>query len=112
MSDVLINGGLWLTYLMIAAAALAAIAYPIIFLAKNPAKAKSSLMGIVILLAVTLVSYILASGDVMQFPGYEKFEMTSASTKRVGMGLILFYFLALGAVGAVLYAEIGKLFKK
>jgi hypothetical protein len=112
MSDVLINGGLWLTYLMIAAAAFAAIAYPIIFLAKNPAKAKSSLMGLAILLVVTLVSYVLASGDVMQFAGYEKFEMTTASTKRVGMGLILFYFLALGAVGAVLYAEVGKLFKK
>lgn len=112
MSEFLINGGLWLTYLMIAAAALAAIVYPIIFLSKNLAKAKSSLMGVAILLVVTLVSYLLASGDLMEFTGFEKFEMTSASTKRVGMGLILFYILALGAVGSVIYAEVGKLFKK
>jgi hypothetical protein len=112
MSDFLINGGLILTYLMIAGAALAAIVYPVIFLAKNPAKAKSSLIGVGILLVITLISYILASGEIMQFPGFEKFEMTSASTKRVGMGLILFYFLAFGAVGAVIYAEVGKMFKK
>ena len=35
MSD-LINAGLWLTYIMVAGGALAAIAFPVIFLAKNP----------------------------------------------------------------------------
>jgi 4-amino-4-deoxy-L-arabinose transferase-like glycosyltransferase len=112
MSDFLINGGLILTYLMIAAAALAAIVYPAIFLAKNPTKAKSSLLGVAILLVVAVISYVIASGEIMQFPGFEKFEMTSGSTKRVGMGLILFYFLAFGAVAAVIYAELGKIFKK
>lgn len=112
MSDFLINGGLILTYIMIATAAIAAIAYPLIFLAKNPAKAKSTLMAVAILLGVTLLSYFLASGEVLTFPGYEKFEMTSASTKRVGMGLFIFYILAFSAIGAVLYAELGKLFKK
>lgn len=46
------------------------------------------------------------------FPGYEKFEMTEASTKRVGMGLITFYILSFGAIAAVVYAELGKIFKK
>ena len=48
----------------------------------------------------------------MTFPGSEKFGMTEASTKRVGMGLITFYTLSIGAILAVLYAELGKLFKK
>jgi len=48
----------------------------------------------------------------MTFPGSEKFGMTEASTKRVGMGLIVFYILSLGAIAAVLFAELGKLFKK
>jgi hypothetical protein len=38
--------------------------------------------------------------------------MTEGSTKRVGMGLITFYILSIGAIVAVLYAELGKLFKK
>lgn len=110
--DILINIGLVLTYLMIAGAAIAAIAFPVMFLAKNPAKAKSTLLGVGVLLVITLISFLIASGDVMNFPGAEKFGMTEASTKRVGMGLIVFYILSFGAIGAVLYAELGKLFKK
>lgn len=110
--DIIINIGLILTYLMIAGAAIAAIAFPVMFLAKNPAKAKSTLLGVGVLLVITLISFLIASGDVMNFPGAEKFGMTEASTKRVGMGLIVFYILSFGAIGAVLYAELGKLFKK
>ena len=112
MSDFLINGGLILTYIMIAVAALAAIVYPLMFLAKNPSKGKNALMGIGGLLFITVISFVLASGDIMTFPGSEKFGMTEASTKRVGMGLIVFYILSLGAIAAVLFAELGKLFKK
>ena len=46
MSDFLINAGLWLTYIMVVGGALAAIAFPVIFLAKNPEKAKGALKGI------------------------------------------------------------------
>ena len=46
MSDFLVNAGLILTYLMIGIAALAALVYPIMFLAKNPSKSKNALMGI------------------------------------------------------------------
>ena len=112
MSDILINAGLWLTYIMVAGGALAAIVFPVIFLAKNPEKAKGALKGIGGLIAVVVISYFLASSDIMEFPGSEKFGMTESSSKRVGMGLITFYFLALGAVAAVLYAELGKVFKK
>ena len=112
MSDFLINTGLWLTYIMVAGGALAAIAFPVIFLTKNPEKAKGSLKAIGGLIVIVFLSYILASGEIMEFPGSEKFSMTESSTKRVGMGLIAFYFLALGAVAAVLYAELGNLFKK
>lgn len=112
MSDFLINAGLWLTYIMIAGGALAAIAFPVMFLVKNPEKAKGALKGIVGLIVVFVISYIIASGQIMEFPGSEKFGMTESSTKRVGMGLIAFYFLALGAVAAVLYSELGKVFKK
>ena len=112
MSDFLINAGLILTYIMIGVAALAAVIYPLMFLAKNPSKGKTALMGVGGLLLIAVVSFIIASGDLMTFPGSEKFGMTEASTKRVGMGLITFYILSIGAILAVLYAELGKLFKK
>ena len=43
MSDFLINAGLWLTYIMVAGGALAAIVFPVMFLTKNPEKAKEHL---------------------------------------------------------------------
>jgi hypothetical protein len=112
MSGFLINAGLILTYIMIGVAALAAILYPLMFLVKNPSKGKTALMGVGGLLLICLISYLLASGEIMTFPGSEKFGMTEASTKRVGMGLITFYILSIGAIVAVMYAELGKLFKK
>ena len=112
MSDFLMNAGLILTYIMIGTATLAAVIYPLLFLAKNPSKGKTALIGVSGLLLIAIVSYIIASGDLMTFPGSEKFGMTVASTKRVGMGLITFYILSIGAILAVLYAEFGKLFKK
>ena len=112
MSDFLINAGLILTYVMIGTATLAAIVYPLMFLSKNPTKGKTALMGIGGLLLVAVVSYIIASGDLLTFPGSEKFGMTEASTKRVGMGLITFYILSVATILAILYAELGKLFKK
>ena len=112
MSDFLINAGLILTYVMIAVAASAALIYPIMFLAKNPSKGKTALMGIGSLVLICIISYVFASGDILSFPGSEKFGMTESSTKRVGMGLITFYILSVGAVLSVLYAELGKLFKK
>ncbi|MAN49751.1 MAG: hypothetical protein CMD04_02890 [Flavobacteriales bacterium] len=110
MSEFLINAGLWITYLMIIGGALTAIIFPIMFLVKNPDKATNILKYIGILVGVILISYLLASGNNWQ--EFEKFGMTEASTKRVGMGLICFYILAVGAVGAVLYSELGKVFKK
>jgi len=112
MSEFLINAGLILTYILIGIAALAAIVYPIMFLVKNPSKGKNALMGVGGLVLICIISYIFASGDIMNFPGSEKFGMTEASTKRVGMGLITFYILSIGAIAAVLFAELGKLFKK
>ena len=111
MSDFLVNAGLILTYLMIGLAALAALVYPIRFLAKNPSKSKNALIGIGGLVFVCILSYLFASSDILTFPGSEKFGMTEASTKRVGMGLITFYILSAGAILSVLYAELGKFFK-
>ena len=52
MSDFLINAGLWLTYIMVAGGALAAIVFPVMFLIKNPEKAKGALKGIVELYSI------------------------------------------------------------
>ena len=106
----LINIGIILTYLMVAFATLAAIGFGIKKMMQKNNNAKKTLYSIGGLLIIMLISYIISSDKVLG--SYEKYEITAATTKRVGMGLTTFYLLAIGAIGAVLYAELSKVFSK
>ena len=106
----LINIGIIITYLMIAFAALTAIGFGIKKLISNTENAKKTLYTIVGLVAVLLFSYLIASDEVLK--SFEKYEITASTAKNVGMGLITFYVLAIGAIASVLYAELSKAFSK
>lgn len=86
-----------------------AIVFPIINMAKNPSGAKSALVGVIALLIVFGIAYALG-GDEMT-PKYEKFIDGPEASKRVSMGLIAFYILAIGAIVATVFSGISKLFK-
>lgn len=105
----LINIGIILTYLMVAFAALAAVGFGIkkMMQTTNTNKTLYSIGG---LLVIILISYLMSSDEVLG--SYEKYEITASTVKRVGMGLTTFYLLAIGAIGAVLYAELSKVFAK
>ena len=106
----LINIGIILTYIMIAIAAIAAIGFGIKKMIQKTNNAKKTLYSIGGLLVIILISYFMSSDEVLG--SYEKYEITAATAKRVGMGLTTFYLLAIGAIGAVLYAELSKVFAK
>ena len=106
----LINIGIILTYVMVAFAALAAIGFGIKQMMQKTDNAKKTLYSIGGLLAIILLSYLIASDEVLS--SYEKYEITASTVKKVGMGLTAFYLLAIGAIGAVLYAEFSKVFSK
>ena len=106
----LINIGIILTYLMIGSAALTAIGFGIKKMMANTENAKKTLYTIAGLSAILLFSYLIASNEVLQ--SFEKYEITESTSKQVGMGLITFYLLILGGIGAVLYAELSKMFSK
>ena len=106
----LINIGLILTYLMIGFAALTAIGFGIKKMMQKTNNAKKTLYTIGGLVTVLIFSYLIASDEVLG--SYEKYEITASTAKKVGMGLNAFYLLAIGAIGAVLYAELSKVFSK
>jgi hypothetical protein len=91
----LVNIGIILSYVMVAFAALATIGFGVQKMMQNTNNAKKTMYT---------VDEVLNS--------YEKYETTASSSKKVGMGLITFYFLLFGAIGAVLYAELSKVFSK
>ena len=106
----LINIGIILTYLMVGLAALTAIGFGIKKMIANTDNTKKTLYTIVGLIVVIVFSYLIASNEVLG--SFEKYEITESTSKQVGMGLITFYVLAIGAIGAVLYSELSKVFSK
>ena len=72
--------------------------------------AKKTLYTIGGLIAVLLLSYFIASDEVLI--AYEKYEITASTAKKVGMGLNTFYLLAIGAISAILYSELSNVFSK
>ena len=104
------NYGIIITYILLAVAAIAAIAFPIMHLVKNPKKAKQVGTAIGALLVVYILAYTLASDEVTEH--YAKFDVTDTQSKQVGTGLIVFYILAFGAVVSALYTELGKMINK
>jgi len=106
----LINIGIILTYLMVAFAALTAIGFGIKKMMLKTNNAKKTLYTIGGLIAVLIFSYLIASDEVLG--SYDKYEITASTAKKVGMGLTSFYILAIGAIGAILYAELSKVFSK
>ena len=109
MENIIVNGGLYLSYLLFVAALAGALVFPVIHLAGNPQKAKTSFAGLGLLLLVFGVGYAMSSSDVT--PIYEKLGVGAAQSKLVGGGLITFYILAVVSVVAAVYAEIARLFK-
>ena len=106
----LINTGIILTYAMVALAALTAIAFGVKKMIQNTNNAKKTLYTIGGLVVAFIIAYALASDEVLN--SYEKYEITASESKQVGMGLITFYCLLFGAIAAILYAELSKVFSK
>jgi hypothetical protein len=96
-------------YILFGISAVAAIVFPIITMAKNPAGAKSALLGVVALIIVFVIAYALAGDEML--PKYKGFIEGPEASKRVGAGLIAFYILAVGAIVATVYSGVSKLFK-
>jgi NADH:ubiquinone oxidoreductase subunit 6 (subunit J) len=106
----LINIGIILTYVMVGFAALAAIGFGIKQMMQKTDNAKKTMYTVGGLVVAFIIAYLLASDEVLN--SYEKYKITASSSKQVGMGLITFYFLMFGAIAAILYAELSKVFSK
>ena len=106
----LVNIGIILSYIMVAFAALATIGFGVQKMMQNTNNAKKTLYTVGGLVVAFIIAYVLASDEVLN--SYDKYEITASSSKQVGVGLITFYFLLFGAIAAILYAELSKVFSK
>lgn len=105
----LINIGLYLTYILFAVAAITAIVFPLLQTFSDFKKAKGGLIGFGILVVVLLFAYLVSPAETGLF--YEKHNISPATSKLIGGGLVATYIVFAGVVISILYAEVAKWFK-
>ncbi|MGM0620230.1 MAG: hypothetical protein ACQETJ_04220 [Bacteroidota bacterium] len=110
-----INTNLVWTYILMAFGAGIAILASIFHMFTDIKAAKKGLISVVFLGAVALVSYLLASDEIPQFIGVQRFindgTLTEQVAKLVDTGLYATYILIGLAVLSIAYSSVANLFK-
>lgn len=110
-----INSNLVWTYILVAVGAGIAILFGLFQMFTDKQAAKGGIIAFVFLGAVALVSYLLASSEIPQFIGVDKFinngTLNEKVVKLVDAGLIATYIL-LGLAGlSIALSSVTRLFK-
>lgn len=104
MNESLIDIGIYITYGLVAIAALSAILFPIIQMFWNFRKSVPGLIGIAVLIIIVLISYSVSSSEPYENAGPAASQWISAGITTtmilVGLGVI-----------AALFTEVYKLFR-
>jgi hypothetical protein len=110
-----INTNIVWTYILMAIGAGVAILASIFHMFTDIKAAKKGLLSLVFLGAVALVSYLLASDEIPQFIGVQKFindgTLTAQVAKLVDAGLYATYILIGLAILSIAYSSVVNLFK-
>ena len=102
-----------ITYILMAIAVIASLAFSLIHLFANPKSLKKTLYVIVGFLIVVAISYALATGtdvSIEEMAG-RGIATTESTIKRIGMGLNMFFILTIIAVGAMIWGGLRKMSK-
>jgi TRAP-type C4-dicarboxylate transport system permease small subunit len=110
-----INSNLIWTYILMAIGAGIAVIASLFHMFTDIKAAKKGLISLVFLGAVVVVSYLLASDQIPQFIGVQKFindgTLTSQVAKLVDTGLYATYILLGLAVLSIVFSSVTRLFK-
>jgi hypothetical protein len=102
-----------ITYILMAIAVIASLAFSLIHLFANPKSLKKTLYVVVGFLVVVAISYALATGtdvSIEEMAG-RGIATTESTIKRIGMGLNMFFILTIIAVGAMIWGGLRKMSK-
>ncbi len=107
--DMLINIGIYLTYVLLIVAIIALVVFPIFQMVTNFAKAKNGLISLAVLLGIFAITYFISPADQGAF--YEKFAIGPVTSKLIGAGIFTSYLIMASIVFAAIYTEVAKWFK-
>lgn len=95
-----IDGGLYITYVAFFVSAGVALVFSLLGLTRK------SLIGFGLFAVLLGISYAMADGSVKP-----EWDITASTSKWIGAGIIMLVIAMAGAVGAIAYGEITRLFK-
>jgi len=99
------------SYVMALIATLATLGFSLLNLILNPKALKQSLLVLLGAIILLVVSYFLASSQILTMTGYEGSDNNPETLKIVGTGLYATYILLAMAFVTIAYVEIVKYFK-
>jgi|WetSurMetagenome_2_1015567.scaffolds.fasta_scaffold251837_2 hypothetical protein len=105
----LIDIGLYVAYLLLFVTLLGVIIFPLIQTFSDFKKAKSGLIGLAGLVLLFFLAYTISPADQGLF--YTNFNIGPKMSKFLGGGLFATYFIFLGVIISILYAEVSKFIK-
>ncbi|MFT4659890.1 MAG: hypothetical protein ACI8XB_000140 [Patiriisocius sp.] len=108
-ADSLIDLAITISIAAIVIAFAIAVLFAIYYFATNIKNSKGAMIGIAALLVVVLISYSLASGNLMA--GWSDDGVTESISKWSGTGIYAFLILTGVAVVAALFSEVSKIIK-
>lgn len=110
-----INSNLIWAYILMAIGAGIAILAGLYHMATDISAAKKGIFSLLFLGVIALVSYLLASDAIPQFPGVQKFindgTLTTQVVKMVDAGLYATYILLGLAALSIMFSSVTRLFK-
>lgn len=104
-----VDAGLYIGYILLLIAVVAAIGLPLLNSVKSPGELKKPLLALLLMVALFAVSYALSGSDVT--PEQAAKGITESTSKLVGAGLTMFYLISGIAVLGLIYSEVNKALK-
>jgi hypothetical protein len=109
MEEILIEGGLWLGYILIAVAAIGAIVMPLLNSINDPKSLLKGGVGVLALLVIFGIAYLAADNEVTTV--YAKFDVDASLSQFIGGALTTMYVLVGAAFAGVVATEVFKIFR-
>jgi len=108
-SDLLIDAGLWLSYIMFFVGLLAALGFPLWEILTNLDAAKKALVSVGSLAVIFGISYAISGNEVL--PSYTKFGITPFLSQLIGGSLIMLYITSILTCILLIAGEVYNFFR-
>lgn len=106
-----LNYYLYWAYILVGLAVFFTVIFPLVNMVMNPKSGLKTLAALVVLGGLLFVGYQLADDTIMNIPGYTGKDNIPQTLRLTGMGIYMMYFMLGGAILALVYSTVSKVFK-